>query len=296
VSGRTRLDPAAILPSIFIIDERERVRSGTRITIPPKARKRTLRVRERRRAYRASDDGVAGDVEFTAVRELIPYGDGWLAPPAATSSPMDPLRSLEYVVVDVETTGTSHSGGDRVTEVAAVRLRGDGAIVEEFMTLVNPERPIPPPITRLTRITQTMVAHAPRFQDIAAGLYRVLNGAVFVAHNASFDWRFIRREMQRAGGDAPCARVLCTVRLARRVVPEVSHRSLDALQFFFDVHNEARHRAFGDARATTRIFRRLLDRVDEREIHCWEELEGLLARRKRGRRKRTAMPIGVAEC
>jgi DNA polymerase-3 subunit epsilon len=108
-----------------------------------------------------------------------------------------------------------------------------------------------------------------------------------VAHNAPFDWRFVGHEMLRTGGEPLCGRVLCTVRLARKVVPEISRRSLDALSWFFGVENEARHRAYGDARATAIIFTRLLDRVDDRAITCWSELETLL-RKRAPRRKRRA--------
>lgn len=283
-----RVDPATILPSAFIVDARDRGRSGIRISLPSRPSRPAARVRECAPAWAAAAQPVD-----TGTDTLVPYGDGWLAPPPPEVSPDDPLRSLEYVVVDVETTGGS-SGSDRITEVAAVRLRGDGALLGEFSTLVNPDRIIPPAITHLTRITQSMVERAPRFREIAAEVYRVLHGAVFVAHNASFDWRFLSGELRRAGGESPRARVLCTVRLARKVVPEITHRSLDALQSFFDVENEARHRAFGDARATAVIFRRLLDRVDERAVERWHELETLLARRA-PRRKRRAMPGWVSD-
>ena len=199
-----------------------------------------------------------------------------------------PIRTLEFVVVDVETTGGSWLHGDRVTEIAAVRVRGDGAVLDEYRTLVNPERPIPCGITALTNITGDMVYRAPPFRDVAADVARVLAGAVFVAHNASFDWRFVHAELDRAGWPL-IGRTLCTVRLARKVVPEIRSRSLDALSYFFNVHNEARHRAYGDARATAVIFRRLLDWLDTRAVTRWDELELLLLRRSQ-RRKRLANP------
>jgi DNA polymerase III subunit epsilon len=199
-----------------------------------------------------------------------------------------PIRALEFVVVDVETTGASWLHGDRVTEIAAVRVRGDGAVLDEYRTLINPERPIPYDVSALTSITGDMVRRAPRFREVASEVARSLAGAVFVAHNAPFDWRFVGAELDRAGRPL-IGRTLCTVRLARRVVPEIRSRSLDALSYFFDVHNEARHRAYGDARATARIFRRLLDRLDTREVTRWDELELLLLRRSQ-RRRRQANP------
>jgi DNA polymerase III subunit epsilon len=96
-----------------------------------------------------------------------------------------------------------------------VRLRGDGTVVDEYRSLVNPQRPIPSFITALTQITWEMVSDAPRFATSPRTWARVLGGAVFVAHNASFDWRFVSAELERAG--APLTgRSLCTVRLARK--------------------------------------------------------------------------------
>lgn len=204
-----------------------------------------------------------------------------------------PLRSLEYAVVDVETTGSSAYRGHRMTEVCAVVLDGHGRRIEEYRTLLNPGRPIPPTITRLTNITDAMVRDAPTFRDVAADLGRVLEGRVFVAHNAGFDWRFVTFEMENALGLRPDAPVLCTVRLARRLVPEVKGRSLDALSYFFDIENEARHRAWGDARATALLFRRLLDRAEDRDVQHWDQLQTLLKRQPKKRKKRTSLPTSM---
>lgn len=204
------------------------------------------------------------------------------------------LRSLEYAIVDVETTGSSASRGHRITEVGVVCLNGDGRFIGEFRTLVNPLRPIPPSVTRLTNITDAMVRDAPSFVRIAPELRSWLEGRVFVAHNAGFDWRFVGYEMEDATGLRLEAPVLCTVRMARKLVPEVRSRSLDALQHFFDVQNGARHRAYGDARATARIFRRLMARAEERAISRWDELQKFLdARAPRKKRKRTALPTSM---
>lgn len=221
-----------------------------------------------------------------------PELDGQASENGAGTAPADdvPLRSLEYVVVDVETTGGSVYRGHRITEIAAWCIDGTGRVLESFETLVNPERPIPPYITALTRITQEMVAGAPRFCEIAEDVHRLLAGRVFVAHNAAFDWGFLCRELEWATGRAPEAKVLCTVRLSRHVVPEVRHRSLDALTEYFGVENEARHRAYGDARATVELLRRLFERLEEREIMGWAALEALLRRRAPRRRRRSSLP------
>lgn len=279
-------DPAEILPSAIRVDVSRRSEQGIRISLPgvggtpvtpASAREALMKLARARRPKQVRE------------RPHTRYGAGWAGPSSAAPPGTDLLRNLEYVVVDVETTGGAAERGHRITEVCAVRMRGDGTFVDEFASLVNPQRPIPPNITALTRITQAMADAAPRFADIAMPFHDFLRGAVFVAHNAAFDWRFVGHELLRAGGRAPVGRVLCTVRLARRVVPEIPRRSLDALSWFFGVENEARHRAYGDARATTVIFRRLLDRVDEREIFCWQDLEKLM-RRRAPRRKRRASP------
>ena len=208
--------------------------------------------------------------------------------------PGDVIRKLEYVIVDVETTGGAPSRGHRITEVGAVRMRGDGVIVDEYESLVNPQRHIPYFITELTHITPEMAACAPLFHEIAHHVHGILDGAVFVAHNAQFDRRFVGMEMARVGVTMR-NRTLCTVRLARKTVTEVQSRSLDSLQYFFGVDNYARHRAMGDARATARIFRKLLDRLDEHEVTRWSELESFLRRRPKKKRKRIASPQPVED-
>jgi DNA polymerase-3 subunit epsilon len=202
-------------------------------------------------------------------------------------TPGEPLSNLEYAVVDVETTGVGV--GHRITEVAIVCVNGKGRVLDDYTTLVNPQRPIPAMITSLTHINGRMVRNAPLFAEVAQEVRERLEGRIFVAHNAGFDWNFISVELQRTLRAPLRGRMLCTVRMARKFVPEVSRRSLDSLQWYFGVPNDARHRAFGDARATARIFSRMLDRVADREIIGWNELQKVLYARS-GKRKRSAMP------
>lgn len=204
-------------------------------------------------------------------------------------APADDLASLPYAVVDVETTGT-RAGGDRVTEFAAIVVE-NGAIVERFETLVNPQRPIPPWISALTHITWDMVKDAPTFHDICDEVLRVLGGRVFVAHNAAFDWRFVSAEVQRATGQRLEGRTLCTVRLARRLLPQLRSRKLDNLAVFYDVEIPARHRAGGDAIATARILLRLLADARGRDCRSWIDLERLLAAPPAPRRRRRASAL-----
>ena len=210
------------------------------------------------------------------------------------SGPAIPLDQLEYVVVDVETTGGAQIRGHRITEIAIVRVDANGKKTHEYATLINPGRSIPYPITKLTNISDEMVRRAPYFEDVAHEIRQLLEGRVFVAHNAAFDWGFVHGELVRTTGKPLLGRRLCTVRLSRKVVPEVRRRSLDALSYFFDVHNEARHRAYGDARATAVIFRRLLERVWEREIDSWQALDRFV-RQAKPKRKRSALPTPIED-
>jgi DNA polymerase-3 subunit epsilon len=216
-----------------------------------------------------------------------------LATPEQLAPPPRPLRDEEWVVVDLETTGGSPKRGHRVTEVAAVCVSG-GRIAETYATLVNPARAIPRFVTSLTGITEAMVAGAPHFHEVAARVSRTIDGRVFVAHNAAFDWRFLSHEMQQATGTSPVGRQLCTVRLARKLLPELPSRKLDALAYYFGVEIENRHRALDDAVATAKVLIRLIGILEDRGAEDWAGLELLLKRRaQRKKRKRTANPTSM---
>jgi DNA polymerase-3 subunit epsilon len=159
---------------------------------------------------------------------------------------MKPLLDAPLAIVDVETTG-AHPAWDRVTEIAVVEVEA-GEVVSEWSTLVNPGASIPPAIQALTGITNAMVADAPAFGDLAADLYERLDGRIFVAHNARFDYGFLRHEFERAGLRFQ-ARTLCTVKLSRRLYPEHARHSLDRLIERHHLQCSARHRALGDAQA-----------------------------------------------
>ncbi len=147
--------------------------------------------------------------------------------------------------VDLETTGTT-AAGDRITEVGIVRI-DDGARVSEWSALVDPECSIPPSIQALTGITNAMVAGAPTFREIADEIAGRIDGCVFVAHNARFDYGFLKHEFGRLGR-AFTARVLCTVKLSRRLYPDGGRHNLDALIARHALPASDRHRALGDAR------------------------------------------------
>ena len=208
------------------------------------------------------------------------------------------LSSLSFAVVDVETTGSRPEGGDRITEIAVVTVQ-DGRIADVYETLVNPERSIPPFITRLTNISWEMVCDKAPFRDVCDDVLHALEGHVFVAHNAAFDWRFVSAEVVRARGRELTGRRLCTVRLARRLLPQLRSRSLDwvARHYAVEIEPGKRHRAAGDALATAHCLLRLLDDARNHGCERWSELERFLAagaatRRRRGRRA-PAMPRPV---
>lgn len=223
-------------------------------------------------------------------RDPVGAGRGLAAAkPAEVRPPVRPLATLSYVVVDVETTGTRPWHGDRITEVAAVALRG-GEVAEVWETLVNPERSIPPFITSLTQITWDMVKDAPTFRTIAPRLTSVLAGHLFVAHNATFDWGFLSAEMRRATGEHLVGDRLCTVRLARALLPQLRRRSLDSLTHYFGIDNAARHRAAGDAVATAHVLVRLLREAEGRGCVTLEDVLALYQTAPRGRRRRAGLP------
>jgi DNA polymerase III subunit epsilon len=206
----------------------------------------------------------------------------------------DRLTDLSYAVVDVETTGGRAFYGDRITEIAAVVVKG-GEIVEVFETLVNPERPIPPFITQLTNITWDMVKDAPTFERITPEVLRVLEGNVFVAHNATFDWRFVASEVSRSAGKRIVGRRVCTVRVARKILPQLSRRSLDHVARYYGVEIVGRHRAGGDAIATAKCFIRMMRDLCDRGYETWDDLDALLRRPTSRRKKRRppALPTSV---
>lgn len=218
--------------------------------------------------------------------------------PSVDMAAPDALSSLTYAVVDVEATGGAYRG-DRITEVAVVEVR-NGVATTVLDTLVNPQRSIPPWVTRLTNISWEMVRDAPTFREICDQLLGVLDGRVFVAHNATFDWRFLCMEVERATGHVLDGRRLCTVRLARRLLPQLRRRSLDYVSLHYGVENTARHRAGGDASATARVFLRMLEDARRRGCETWQDLQHLVSapgmpvgrRRRRGRGAR-AMPRPV---
>lgn len=217
----------------------------------------------------------------------------WELVGAALGSPR--IVDCTFAVVDVETTGSSPGRGDRVIEIAVAVLAG-GSVDLVLDTLVNPERPIPRVITGVTRISQDDVREKPVFAEIADRVVAALAGRVFVAHNVPFDWAFVSAETRRALHLVLEGPRLCTVRLAKRLIPGLRSRSLDSVTRYFGIEIENRHRAAGDAMATAATLARLLDLAGEKGLDTFRELEALTHRRKkRKRKKRRASPTPMEE-
>lgn len=202
----------------------------------------------RHTADRIADTLLAPDKRFARTQD----GRWTLASGAAESSPT--LESCRWAVVDVETTGVHAFHGDRIMEIAVVAL--DGTVL--FHSLVNPGIPIPQFIAGLTGIDAALVRRAPSFEDIVDDLLAALEGCVFVAHNARFDWAFVSTEIERARGLLLQGPRVCTVRLARKLLPDLPRRNLDTVSYHFGIEIEGRHRAAPDAVAAAKCLNRLL--------------------------------------
>ncbi len=166
----------------------------------------------------------------------------------------------KYAVVDVETTGTSARYG-KITEIAILVVDGH-SIIDEFSTLLNPEQSIPPFITNLTGISDSMVKDAPKFYEVADQILALTRHAIFVGHNVKFDFGFVREEFQRLGYTYQRPR-LCTVQLSRKIFPHQKSYSLGKLCHQLGIPLQDRHRAYGDARATVKLLQRLIDQDQE---------------------------------
>ncbi|MCO1581685.1 exonuclease domain-containing protein, partial [Crossiella sp. SN42] len=186
-----------------------------------------------------------------------------------------PLHEVTFVVLDLETTG-GRPGSDMITEFGAVKVRG-GEVLGEFGTLVDPERGIPPEVVALTGITELMVRQAPKLAQVLPAFLEFATGdpkTVLVAHNAPFDIGFLKAAAAQLDYPWPKPQVLCTVRLARRVLSreEAPSCRLAALAALFGASVTPNHRALDDAKATVDVLHALLERLGPLGVHSLEEL------------------------
>jgi DNA polymerase III epsilon subunit family exonuclease len=175
------------------------------------------------------------------------------------------LRELDFVVVDIEATGAKMPP-NRIIELGAYRIRG-GQIVDEFLTLVNPEISIPRFVMALTGISNEMVKQAPLFADVTPKWLEFVDDAVLIAHNAPFDTNFLNHEISRVyPGHRMMNPHLCTVTLSRRVLPGLTNYRLETVADHFSIPIFDRHRAGSDALATAEVFIRILARLEEHGV------------------------------
>lgn len=164
---------------------------------------------------------------------------------------------MAYIIFDTETTGFSPHMGDRIIEIAAVRVV-NGEITDTFDQLINPNRPLSPDAARINGITEDMVRDAPEASVVIPQFLEFVGSDTLVAHNAEFDMTFLTAEMERLGLDASRYNpAVCTVELARKELPELPRHNLQALIEHFGINSERRHRALDDVLATAQVFIKL---------------------------------------
>jgi DNA polymerase III epsilon subunit family exonuclease len=229
---------------------------------------------------------ISADLAASLVRELIQNDRRFLIEAEYLATQPEPsnsvsLRDLEFVVLDVEAAHERKMPA-RIIEIGAYRVRG-GEVLDEFETLINPETSVPKFLANLTGISDEMLTSAPKFVDMTRAFLDFIGDAVLVAHNANFDLPLLNREINRVfAGHRLRNAHLCTVDLARRLVPQLDSHRLDAVAAYFQVGIPRRHRAADDALATARVFLRLLDYLAENGISTLSE----------ARRFQTKLPEG----
>ena len=177
------------------------------------------------------------------------------------------INDYTFVVVDVETTGTSRS--DRICEIGMAKIAG-GKIVDKLETLIDPELSIMN--TMYHGIEDWMVEDAPSFHDIAWEVADFINGAVLIAHNAPFDMRFLRYELQRLDSDLS-HHALCTLKIARELHPDFPNHRLEYLLERYSISNECPHRAGSDADAEARLFLEMRTKMQKYGLKTLKSLE-----------------------
>jgi DNA polymerase III epsilon subunit family exonuclease len=163
------------------------------------------------------------------------------------------IDEADFCVVDVETTGLSSAGGDRVCEIGAVRLRG-GAIVDTFGTLVNPQRPVSAGAYAVNRISPAMLQGAPEFTEIVPRLKELIDDSILVAYNAPFDLSFISMEFRLAGHEPPNQPVVDALTIARQLIPGLSTYRQEHVARTAGLSLGVTHRALEDTLITAQLF------------------------------------------
>ncbi|WP_375492481.1 DEDD exonuclease domain-containing protein [uncultured Jatrophihabitans sp.] len=206
----------------------------------------------------------------------------------------EPLRTTDFVVVDLETTGGAAGNGDAITEIGAVRVRG-GEVLGEFQTLVDPGTSISAFVSVLTGITDVMVTGAPRIGAALPPFLEFARGSVLVAHNAPFDVGFLKAACNQLALPWPGFAVVDTAVLARRVLTrdEVPNCKLATLARFFRATTTPNHRALDDARATVDVLHGLVARLGNLGVHSLPELRAFTAQVTEAQRRKRHLADGL---
>lgn len=170
---------------------------------------------------------------------------------------------MEYAILDIESTGGKYNE-EGIMEIAIHRFNGE-EVVDQFISLINPEREIQPFVVKLTGINAKMLTTAPKFHEVAKRIIEITENAVLVAHNAQFDYRILRTEFRRLGYDFK-RKTLCTVDLSKQLIPDAESHSLGKLVRSLGIPVGDRHRANGDALATLKLFKLLLAKDTDKSI------------------------------
>lgn len=168
-----------------------------------------------------------------------------------------------YAIIDIETTGGQYNA-EGITEIAIYKFDGH-EVIDQFISLVNPEIPIQPFVVKLTGINNAMLRSAPKFYEVAKRIIEITQDCIMVAHNASFDYRILKTEFKRLGYDFD-KNTLCTVELSKKLIPDLPSYSLGKLVRSLGIPMTDRHRASGDAMATVKLFKMLLAKDSEKLI------------------------------
>lgn len=173
------------------------------------------------------------------------------------------IIKLLYVIIDIETTGGKFNE-EGITEIAIYKFDGH-EVVDQFISLVNPEKDIQPFVVTLTGINNGMLTNAPKFHEVAKRIVEITEGCILVAHNASFDSRILATEFRRLGYEYD-PKTLCTVELSKKLIPDLPSYKLGKLCKSLGIPISSRHRADGDALATVQLFKLLLNKDVEKNI------------------------------
>jgi len=177
------------------------------------------------------------------------------------------IQHSEFVIFDVETTGLSHLDGDRIIEIAALKIK-NGQVVDQFYSLINPQRSIPSQATQVNNITDEMVATSPLAAQILPSMIHFISGACVAGHNVRFDLNFLCYELaltgRRLNDQTPA---IDTLKMARELLPYLSNHKLAYLARSLGVVVNQTHRAMADVELTVAVFLRLLEMAREKDLH-----------------------------